>query len=161
MISIVVAMDLNNVIGKDNKLIWHIPGDLKNFKKITTGHSIVMGRKTFESIGRPLPRRENIILTKNIDFKVEGCKIYNSIEPILELSDDREVFIIGGAEIYKLFLPYTDMIYMTLVHNKFDGDTFFPSLSADEWDLINLTKPMVEDNHVYDFRILKNINNWR
>lgn len=155
MISIIVAMDLNNVIGKDNGLIWHIPGDLKNFKKITTGYPIVMGRKTFESIGRPLPNRKNIILTKNVDYNINGCDIYNSIDQILKFSEDKEVFIIGGAEIYKLFLPYTDIIYMTLVHDKFDGDTFFPILNADEWDLIELTHPNIEGEYVYDFRVLK------
>lgn len=157
MINIIVAMDLKNTIGKDNQLPWYIPSDLKHFKKITTGHTIVMGRKTFESIGKPLPNRDNIILTKNENYVVKGCMVCNSIEEIFSLSKDKEIFIIGGAEIYKIFLPYTDKLYITLIHDKFDGDTFFPRIKFSEWELIELIAPKPENNYVFDFQIHKKL----
>ncbi len=132
MISIIAAMGQNNGIGKNNKLLWHIPGDLKHFKEITSGNIIVMGRKTYESIGRPLPNRTNIIITKNNKFKAEGCLIRNSFNEVLEEAKsykDKEIFIIGGGQIYKQALPHTDKLYLTIVDDEVQADTFFPDYS--------------------------------
>ena len=125
MISIIAAVSENNVIGHKGGIPWRIPRDFKHFKDTTTGHPIVMGRKTFESIGRPLPDRENIILTKQ-DIHPQGYSVIHSIEPVLERAKNEEIFIIGGREIYNLFLPYTDKIYLTRVHATVAGDVMFP-----------------------------------
>ncbi len=127
MIKLIVAISKNRVIGDSNKLIWHLPSDLKRFKEITTGHPIVMGRKTFQSIGRPLPNRRNIIITRDDKFEVEGCEVVNSIEEAFLLTNS-DCFIIGGGEIYKQSLHLADKIYMTLIDEDFEGDTTFPEL---------------------------------
>ena len=125
IISIVVAVSENGVIGKDNKLIWHLPVDLKFFKDKTSGHHIIMGRKTYESVGRPLPNRVNIVISRSADYIAEGCIVVNSIkEAIGAVVDDSEVFICGGAEIYKEALDVADRMYLTRVHHEFEGDTF-------------------------------------
>src|SRR5271165_6767188 len=127
-ISIVVAISENHVTGKDNKLLWHLPNDLKHFKEITTGHTVIMGRKTYDSVGKPLPKRRNIIITRQ-PITIEGCEVVNSIEAALVLcKDENEVFIVGGAEIYKQSIKLTDRIYLTIVHKKFEGDSFFPEI---------------------------------
>ena len=132
-VSIVVAISENHVIGKDNKLLWYLPNDLKHFKDITTGHTVIMGRKTFESVGKPLPKRRNIIITRQ-PITIEGCEVVNSIEAALQLcKSEAEVFIVGGAEIYKQSLNLTDRIYLTIVHKDFDGDSFFPEINKTEW----------------------------
>src|ERR1035437_724350 len=128
-------MSENRVIGNDNTLIWKLPADLKRFKEITTGNTIVMGRKTYESIGRPLPNRRNIIITRDKNYKAEGCEVVNSIEESLLTCDDN-VFIIGGGEIYKQSIGISDKIYLTLIHETFEGDTIFSEL-GDEWKEIN------------------------
>ncbi|HEY2580573.1 MAG TPA: dihydrofolate reductase [Mucilaginibacter sp.] len=133
IVTIVVAISENHVIGKDNKLLWHLPNDLKHFKDITTGHTIIMGRKTYESVGKPLPRRRNIIITRQ-SIAIEGCEVVNSIEAALALcASENEVFIVGGAEIYKQSIHLTNRIYLTIVHKQFDGDSFFPELNKNEW----------------------------
>lgn len=132
MIKIIVAVSKNGIIGNNNSLIWHIPNDLKRFKEITTGHDIVMGRKTFESIGKPLPNRRNIIISRDINFFVEGCEVVNSIEESLMLTNNN-CFFIGGGEIYKQVLPITDIIYLTEIDEIFEGDTYFPELNKKEW----------------------------
>jgi len=129
MIKIIVAISNNRVIGDSNKLIWHLPSDLKRFKEITGGHPIVMGRKTYQSIGRPLPNRRNIIITKDENYDVVGCEVVNSIEEALLLTNS-DCFIIGGGEIYKQTLHIADQIYLTQVDEEFDGDTTFPELPA-------------------------------
>jgi len=128
MIALVVAMAENNVIGKNNQLIWHLPADLKHFKNLTTGHPIIMGRKTFESIGKPLPSRTNIVITRQEDFKPEGVLVAHSLNEGLMLAQqlDANIFVIGGAEIYKQAMFLADTIYLTEVHHEFEGDTFFP-----------------------------------
>ena len=134
--SAIVAHDINRVIGGDNKLLWNIPEDLKRFKEITSNSPIIMGRKTFESIGRPLPNRINIILTRDKEFKTEGCFVYNDMNEIIsDYSDNGEVFIIGGGEIYKLFFPYINRIYITVVEGEYVGDTVFPVYTKDNWDM--------------------------
>ena len=145
IVSIVVAISENHVIGKDNKLLWYLPNDLKHFKEITAGHTILMGRKTFESVGKPLPKRRNIIITRQ-DINIEGCEVVNSIEAALSLAkDEQEVFITGGAEIYKQSLHLTDRIYLTIVHKKFEGDSFFPEINKHEWKEV-----FREDHHADD-----------
>lgn len=131
MISIIAVIGKNRELGKDNKLLWDIPDDLKHFKKITSGHPVIMGRKTFESIGSPLPDRQNIIITRDTNFKIEGCLIAHSIEEAFKLagSNEREIFIIGGGQIYKQALPYAEKLYLTIVEDEPKADIFFPDYS--------------------------------
>lgn len=134
IISAVVVVDENNGIGKNNQLLVHFPADLKRFKNITTGHTIIMGRKTFESMGRALPNRRNIIISRQADLSLPGAEITNSIEDALALcKNDKEVFIIGGAEIFKQALPLLSRIYLTRIQKVFNADTFFPEISTQEW----------------------------
>jgi len=130
-VNIIAALGKNNVIGKDNGLIWRIPDDLARFKQLTVPHPIIMGRKTFESIGRPLPGRTNIIVTREENFLADGCVVTHSVDDAIKKAKklDDEIFIIGGGEIYKQTLPYADKLYLTLVDNKEEGDIFFPDYS--------------------------------
>ena len=133
MVSIVVATAQNNVIGNDNDLIWHLPADLKHFKSVTSGSSILMGRKTYESIGRPLPKRENIIITRQTGLLIEGCVVLNSLQEAINKAESEEVFIIGGGEIYKQAMEIADKIYLTKIHQDFEGDTMFPEIDPNVW----------------------------
>lgn len=143
--NIIVAIAENNVIGKDNTLIWHLPADLKYFKQLTTGNTIIMGRKTYDSIGKPLPNRRNVVITRNKDLKIDGCDLVNSLEEALDLTKGEEnVFIIGGAQIYKEALKISDKLYITEVKQQFDGDAFFPEIKQDEWEEI------LRDDHKAD-----------
>jgi dihydrofolate reductase len=144
MITLIAACSENRVIGKNGTLIWHIPEDLKRFKKLTSGHIIVMGRKTFESIGKALPGRTNIILTRDKNFKADGCLVYNKISDILELFEKNNIFVIGGGEIYKQFLNKADRIELTLIHKSFEGDTFFPELE-NHWQVVDCQKSNFEN----------------
>lgn len=155
MISIIVACSENNVIGKDNGLIWRLSNDLKRFKALTTGHAIVMGRKTFESIGRPLPNRRNIILSKNLGA-MDGCEIMRSTDEVLELakSTDEELFIIGGGQVYEQFLPFADKLYLTLVHTEAEGDTFFPDLNRDEWTEVARESFKADEKNEFDYEFV-------
>ncbi|PVX50906.1 uncharacterized protein (TIGR00369 family) [Balneicella halophila] len=136
-LAIIVAIAENNAIGKDNDLLWHLPGDLKRFKQITTGHSIIMGRKTFESIGKPLPNRRSIVITNNKDYKAEGVTVVHSISEALEVTkNEDEVFIIGGGKIYDLTLPLVHRMYLTIVHETFNADTFFPKIHMSDWNIL-------------------------
>ena len=136
-ISIIVATGENNAIGKNNQLLWHMPNDLKHFKEITQGRSIIMGRKTFDSVGKPLPRRRNIVVTRQ-DIRIPGCEVVKSIEAALALcAGDDEVFIGGGAEIYRQAMEKTNRIYLTIIHKSFDADTFFPEIDYSEWKEIS------------------------
>ena len=134
-ISLIVAMAANRAIGLDNKMPWHLSADLKKFKAITMGSPIVMGRKTYESIGRPLPGRSNIIISRNLDYQQAGCLVFNDIKAAIEASskDAEEIFIIGGAELYKATLPHADNLYLTVINQDFDGDTFFPEIDFKAW----------------------------
>ena len=140
MISIIVAIAENYAIGKNNDLLWHIPADLKRFKKITLGHSVIMGKRTYESLPkRPLTDRENIVITDDPEDQFPGCTIIYSIEDALPLiKPEEEAFIIGGASVYRQFLPHTDRLYLTLVHKDFDGDVFFPEIDFREWQLLSM-----------------------
>lgn len=134
IISAVVVVDENNGIGRNNQLLVHFPADLKRFKNITTNHTIIMGRKTFESMGRALPNRRNIVISRQADLSLPGAEITNSIEDALALcKNDKEVFIIGGAEIFKQALPLLSRIYLTRIQKVFNADTFFPEISTQEW----------------------------
>jgi dihydrofolate reductase len=134
-VSIIAAMTDERVIGLNGKLPWHIPEDLKRFKKITMGHPVIMGRKTFDSVGKPLPGRLNIVVSRNPEFSAPGIETATNIEEALEKAEttgDPEIFILGGAEIYKLALPKTDRLYLTLIHSSFPGDTYFPVFNFDK-----------------------------
>lgn len=128
----IAACSSNRVIGKNNSLIWKVPGDLKRFKELTTGHSVLMGRKTFESIGKALPNRQNIILTRDKNYEVENCLVYNRLDEILSIFEKKNLWVIGGGEIYKQLLPYCDKIELTIIDKEFEGDAFFPELD-DNW----------------------------
>ena len=136
MLSIIVAKAKNNIIGKDNTLIWHLPEDLKRFKKLTTGHTIIMGRKTFQALGRVLPERKHIIFSQNPDFKVDdpNVEIVHSMLQIQEyIENDEENFVIGGAMIYNLLMPYCKKMYVTQIDKEFEGDALFPRINENEW----------------------------
>ncbi len=144
-VSIIVAMAKNRVIGKDNDMPWHLPADLKHFRKVTTGKPIIMGRKTYESIGRPLPKRHNIIISRNSDYKVEGCDIVASLEEAVEKAGEvDELFIIGGGFLYNQLINDADKLYLTFIDLEVEGDTFFP-----EYEHLNLTK-MASEHHLKD-----------
>ena len=134
-------MDKNNLIGKNNKIPWHIPGELKRFRAITMGKPIIMGRKTFESIGKPLDGRENVVLTNNKSYKQAGVKSYNNIsEVISDFTNYDEIFIIGGSEIYALVLPLAHKLYVTKIDKIYDGDTWFPKINYNEWKIQESTQ---------------------
>ncbi|USK58486.1 dihydrofolate reductase [Peribacillus asahii] len=156
MISLIVAMDQKRVIGKDNQLPWYLPADLQYFKKVTMGKPIIMGRKTFESIGRVLPGRENIIVTRNQSYTNSDCTILHTIDEIKQYADqsEQEVFVIGGAEIFKEILPVTDRIYITEIEASFEGDTYFPSLDENEWTTCSSTPGIVDEKNVYAHRFV-------
>lgn len=154
MISIIFAMDSKGTIGKDNRLPWHLPADLAYFKKTTLGHTVIMGRKTFESVGRPLPGRCNVIITRDKNYKREDCVVLNSIEEVIEYCSDKDVFIIGGADIYTKLFPYTDKLYITLIEASFEGDAFFPEINYDEWKLVSRTKGPRDEKNPYDYDFL-------
>jgi dihydrofolate reductase len=159
-ISINAAMAENRVIGIDNKIPWHLSADLKNFKKITMGKPILMGRKTFESIGRPLPGRKNIIISRNLDYQQPGCEVFHSIDTALKsCADSEEIMIIGGSDLYRSMLPKATHLYLTLIHKEFSGDTFFPAFNWNEWQEI-ARKDITDDGSVsftYSFIILERI----
>ncbi|PHS72343.1 MAG: dihydrofolate reductase [Cycloclasticus sp.] len=152
MISMIVAMGENNAIGKDNELLWHLPEDFKHFKSVTMGKPILMGRKTYQSIGMPLPGRKNIVVTRDKGFFVEGVTIVDSIEEALEVSRQYdEVMVIGGASFYDQMLPLADKLYVTRVHKSFEADAFFPAINMEEWQVLERTEHAVDDKHAYSF----------
>ena len=160
MLSIIVAKAKNNTIGKDNKLLWHIPDDLRRFKELTTNHNIIMGRKTFESIGRILPNRKHIIFSQNPDFKIdnENIEIVHSMLQIQQyIEDENENFVIGGAMIYKLLMPYVTKMYVTEIDRDFEGDTVFPRINPDIWQEISREEgPKDEENDFkYEYVVYK------
>ncbi len=159
-ISAICAMSENHVIGKNNQLPWHLPADLMHFKKITLGNPIVMGRKTYESIGQPLPGRCNVVITSNMDYHAPGCVVVHSIkEALTTTKDNDEIFIIGGASLYQEMLPLTQRLYITLIHQQIEGDTFFPEFNKAEWQEIECVDHDVDakNNYPYSFIILDRI----
>ncbi len=154
VLSAIVAMSENRVIGKDNKLPWHLPADLKHFKEITTGHFIIMGRKTFESIGKSLPNRTNIVLSRDGTFQALGCQTLGSIDDAIDQAKSAqqdEIFIIGGAEIYRQLLPNVKRLYLTIVHSHFDGDAWFPELNAAEWREVSRERHPPDEKNMYAY----------
>jgi dihydrofolate reductase len=153
-INIVVAIAANNAIGKNNKLLWHLPKDLKHFKELTTGHTVIMGRKTFDSVGKPLPNRRNIVVTRQ-NIQIDGCEVVNSLEAALELAKgEAELDIIGGAEIYKQAMPLTNYVYLTIVHQDFDADTFFPEIDYSKWQELNREDHEPDEKHAFPFSFI-------
>jgi len=148
-----VAVSENNVIGKDNDLIWHLPKDLKHFKTLTTGHTMIMGRKTWEAIGaKPLPKRKHIVITRNDGYKAEGAIVVTSVsEALKHIEGDEQAFIIGGAEIFNLTMSIVNRIEITYVHHTFEGDTFFDDLKKEDWELVWKKKFFKDKKHKYDF----------
>jgi len=153
-INIVVAIAANNAIGKNNKLLWHLPKDLKHFKQLTTGHTVIMGRKTFDSVGKPLPNRRNIVVTRQ-NIQIEGCEVVNSLNAALELAKgEAEVDIVGGAEIYRQAMPLTNFIYLTIVHQDFEADTFFPEIDENHWQEIDREDHQTDEKHAFPFSFI-------
>ena len=153
-ITLIAAMAENRVIGRDNALPWHLPADLARFKQRTEGHVVIMGRRTFESVGRPLPNRRSIVITRKRDYHPPGAEIARSLEEALERareSKQDEVFILGGAEIYALALPDVDRLEFTIVHADVSGDTFFPECDLSEWTLIDQQRHEADDRHAHAF----------
>ena len=152
MLAMIVAVDKNFVIGHVNALPWpNIPADMKHFREITKKKTVVMGRKTFESIGRPLPNRRNIVLTRDPEFKAKGCEVFNSMEEILKLGKTEEVYIIGGGVIYKEFLPYAEKLYLTFIDGEFGGDVQFPLRDFTGWQ--KTSEKIMEPNKETQFRL--------
>ena len=157
MLSIIVAIANENVIGKDNQLIWHLPEDLKRFKEITSGHKIIMGRKTFESLGRVLPNRKHIILCNDMEMDIdnENVEILDDISKLDEyINSEEECFVIGGATIYKLLMPYANKMYITKINQDFEGDVWFPEIKEDTWQEIAKEKGIKNEQNPYDYEYI-------
>lgn len=159
IISMIAAAGENDTLGKKGKLLWHLPNDLKRFKRLTLGHPIIMGRKTFETLPHPLPKRTNIVVTRQEDYKAKGCIVTHSIKEAIEearkIKGNNEICIVGGGEIYRLGLPYANKIELTRVHhNFFGGDAFFPEIDEAQWELISEEKHTIDEHHQYPFTYL-------
>ena len=150
----IAAMGKNRVIGKNNDMPWHLPADLQHFKKTTLGCPIIMGRKTYDSIGRPLPGRLNIILSRNVDLVIDGCTVVNSLEDAMALAEKTgasEIFITGGAHLYNKFLENADRLYLTLIDEEFEGDTYFPNYTQLDWNEIERDEYQSDEKNPYDY----------
>lgn len=157
MLSIIAAISDNNVIGKDNKLIWYLPEDLKRFKELTTGHTIIMGRKTFESLGKVLPNRKHIVLTRDTSYNIddENVEIVNEIENLEKyINIEEENFIIGGAIIYRQLISKADKLYITRIHQKFEGDAYFPVIDEAEWKITEKIQGIKDEKNPYDYEYI-------
>ena len=190
MLSIIVAVANNNVLGKDNKLIWHLPEDLKRFKKLTTGHNIIMGRKTFESLGRVLPNRKHVVLCKSgklvipetqkaqdknigmgqkvnlvnnkkdITENMKNVIVINNIEDLKPYIESKEEnFVIGGASIYEQLMPYATKMYITKIEHSFEGDTYFPEIKENEWNIVSVEKGLKNEKNPYDYEYINYVRN--
>lgn len=157
-LTIIVATDAQRGIGIDNKLPWRLPEDLAFFKRTTTGHPIIMGRKTFDSIGRPLPNRRNIVITRNPDWRHDGVEVVTSVDAAAKLIGDTEAFIIGGAQIYAAALPSTERLIITEIDKTFDCDAFFPQIDPTEWKEVAREKHYSENNGA-DFAFVTYLRN--
>ncbi len=154
MLSIIVAKAKNNIIGKDNQLIWYLPEDLKRFKRLTTGHTIIMGRRTFESLGRVLPNRHHVILCNDAQMQVddENVEILEDISLLDKyIKDEEEHFVIGGATMYRLLMPHCTKMYITEINKEFDGDVSFPEINLDEWKIISKEKGLKDEKNPFDY----------
>lgn len=157
MITTIVAKAENNIIGNNNELIWHLPNDLKRFKALTSGHPIIMGRKTYESIGRPLPNRTNIVITRNPDWNAGGILVVNSLEEAIEKAKeiDENIFIIGGGNIYEQAMEISNALEVTEVHRLFEGDTKFPEINSDTWKETEREKFPTDEKHLYEYSFVR------
>lgn len=157
-ISLVVAADEKNGIGKNNQLPWHLPADLKHFKTLTTGHPIIMGRKTFESIGKALPNRRNIVISRQSTYLAEGVEVVSSLPDAFYLcKDDNEAFVIGGAQIFEQALPLASILYLTVIHHQFDADTFFPKIDMANWIKAESSSHEPDEKNIYSYSFIKYI----
>ncbi|MFC4738817.1 dihydrofolate reductase [Flavobacterium ponti] len=156
MLTLIAAASENNALGKDNDLVWHLPDDFKRFKALTSGHFIIMGRKTFESFPKPLPNRTHVIITRQKDYDVpEGCIVVNSLKKAIEVCpENEEIFIIGGGQIYKQSIEIADKIELTRVHTTVEADAFFPEIDEDVWEVIQSEYHPKDEKHKYDFTYL-------
>ena len=162
MLSIIVAISKNNVIGKNNKLIWHLPEDLKRFKKLTTGHTIIMGRKTFESLGRVLPNRKHIVITSNTNMQIEdeNVELIDDIKMLNKyINSEEEHFIIGGATIYKLLMPYASKMYITKINEEFEGDVYFPKIDKEFWKEVERKTGIKDEKNPFNYEYITYIKN--
>ena len=156
MLTIIAAVAKNNALGKDNDLIWHLPADLKRFKKVTLGHHIIMGRKTFESLGKPLPNRTTIIITRNKNYLVDNCIVVNSLtDALMAAKNDENPYILGGAEIYKQAIKIADVLDLTIVHQEFEADVFFPEVYKTIWQESSREYFKADDKNKYDYSFVK------
>lgn len=156
MLTIIAAVAKNNALGKNNQLIWHLPADLKRFKQITNGHHIIMGRKTFESLGKALPNRTTIIITRNPNYIVKGCIVVNSLtDAITAAKSDKNPFILGGAEIYRQAIELADQLDLTLIHHEFIADTFFPLIDKSIWKETSRKDFKADEQNKYDYSFVK------
>jgi len=154
MITIIAAAGENNSLGKDNDLVWHLPDDFKRFKELTSGNYILMGRKTFETFPKPLPNRKHLIITRQEEYSVpENCFVFDTIQKAIDFTDNQDIWIIGGGEIYKQSMEIADRIELTRVHSEFEADTFFPEI-GEEWKLVSEEYHPADDRHKYDFTYL-------
>jgi dihydrofolate reductase len=159
-ITLIAAAAENNALGKDNALLWHLPDDFKRFKALTTGHHIIMGRKTFESFPKPLPNRPHIIITRDRSYKVpfEGCSVVHSLhEALAKVNDLQQVFVIGGGEIYAQAMPMANVIELTRVHETYEADTFFPAIDEEVWELVKEEYHPADEKHAVPFTYLSYI----
>lgn len=157
MIALIAAMADNRVIGHSNCIPWCLPKDLKHFQQVTTGHPIIMGRKTYDSIGHPLPKRHNIVITRQVGMNIAGCDVVGSLEEALALAKEdasEQINVIGGGDIYRQALPLADRMYLTIVHGTFEGDTFFPEFSEDEWEVTAREDHEADTENPYPYTFL-------
>jgi dihydrofolate reductase len=152
MVIMIAAVAENNALGKNNDLLWHLPNDFKRFKEITSGHHIIMGRKTFESFPKPLPNRTHVIITRQNDFEHEGCIVVQNIEKALSVCPVNEnLYIIGGGEIYQQSISFADQLDITRVHHSFDADVYFPEIDPEIWELTSETFHQKDERHLFDY----------
>jgi dihydrofolate reductase len=156
IISLVAAAAENNVIGKENALPWRLPADLRFFKNLTMGHTIIMGRKTYQSVGKPLPGRKNIVITRDSSFFADGCIVLGSLsDAFKQCKDEDEIFVVGGADIYHQSMAFADKIYLTRVHGIFAGDTYFPDIHEDEWSVIGKEEYRADEKNIYPYSFVQ------
>lgn len=156
MITIIAAIAKNGALGKNNQLIWHLPADLQRFKKVTLNHHIIMGRKTYESLGKPLPKRINIVVSRDPNYIAEGCTVVNSLEAALEAAkEDPNPYILGGAEIYKQALQFANVLDLTFVHENFEADAFFPEINPTIWQEVSREDHGADEKNKYDYSFVR------
>lgn len=148
-LTFVWAMGKNRVIGANNQLPWRLPADLAYFKRVTLGKTVLMGRKTYESIGKPLPQRRNVILTRSMDFEAHGCDVIHTLDEVSSLAAHEEVMVIGGAEIFRQLLPLADRLHVTEIGESFEGDVFFPEFSLEDWKIVERTQGIQDEKNIY------------